>query len=148
MLLLASHYLLPFSIPGHDTDAVAIINNRLHPVLLLNPRSHVEPPGDGNEERPRHVDGLDRVGRDRVQDVRGVDAVRTRREGHEGDEAEAHRGRLGQGGAEHRRRGRLPLPVGVQHHWGGGYLGGGCGRWVEHQKGGLFVRKAGGGGDG
>ena len=106
----------------------------------------MEPPGDGHEERPRHVEGLDGVGRDRVQDVRGVDAVRARREGHEGDEAEAHGGRLGQCGAEHRRRGRLPLPVGVEHHWGGGYLGGGCGGQVEQQ--GEFNQEGGGGGEG
>ena len=104
-------------------------------VLLLDPRGDVQAPRDRHQERTRHVQGLDGVRGYGVQDVGLVDAVGTRRERNERDDAEAARRRLCQRGAEHLRRGRLALPVSVEHHRGGGHLrGGGCETMMDRKR--------------
>lgn len=87
----------------------------------------MQAPRNRHQECARHVKRLDGVRRHGVQDVGLVDAVGARRERGERHDTETRGRRLGQGGAEHLRRRRLTLPVGVEHDRGGRHLGGGCG---------------------
>lgn len=104
----------------------SIENSLLLSVLLLDPRGHVKPPRDGYKQRPGNVQRLDGVGRYGVQDVCLVDAVRACGECHQRHHPETSGWRLRKGRAEHIRRRRLTLPVGVEHHRGGRHRGGSC----------------------
>ena len=50
---------------------------RLHVVLLLDPRRDVQAPGHGHAERARDVEGVDRLRRQRREDLARSDAIKT-----------------------------------------------------------------------
>lgn len=92
------HKFLP---PTTNPSSQEISSTRLLPVLLLDPRGHVQTPRDRYQRGARYVEWLDCVGGDSVQDVGLVDAVGARNERDGRHEPEPNRGSISERGAKH-----------------------------------------------